>query len=110
VKDSRPLPPFAREIDRFDDLVMVYCGQHAYEFARPNRPFRVASLAFPRRADPSAYRWPVRGKQVLVFGKDEPRAAIDALVMELLQQGAYRVMTYCKREFVDYDQRTRRRA
>jgi len=52
----------------------------------------------------------VRGKQVLVFGKDEPRAAIDALVMELLQQGAYRVMTYCKREFVDYDQRTRRRA
>lgn len=106
-------PPFAHQIRREDDLVMIYCGEKAWQLAKPgpvvapgkpilpdpmglldqckfsDREFeRVASLVFPRRADPSEYRWPVKDKQVLIMAIGELRTATDPLVMELLHQGA----------------------
>jgi hypothetical protein len=49
----------------------------------------------------------VDGREVLVFPKGEPKAEIDTLVMELLHQGAYRVMVYENGDYTDYDLRDR---
>lgn len=107
------LPPYANLIDAESDLVMIYCGEKAWELAKPgtvtapgkailrdslglldlckfaDREFeRVASIVYPRRADPGAYRWPVKDKDVLILSMGELRTVTDPLVMELLHQGA----------------------
>ena len=117
------LPPFAQLIDPADDLVMIYCGEKAWRLARGGAVSwveylagwnvaeggggeRVASLVFPRRADPCAYRWPVKDKQVLVFACGELQAVTDPLVMELLHQGAVYVGVWADGQLTDYDLRT----
>jgi len=90
-----PLPPYANQIDRADELTMIYCGRRAWKLAEPG-PGRVASLVFPTGRDPAEYRWPVHSRDVIVFALDELRMAVDLLVIELLRNGASRV-------FVDYD-------
>ena len=89
-----PLPPYANQIDRADELVMIYCGKRAWQLARPDQD-RVASLIFPAGRDPQDYRWPVSGKRVIVFGLGEPRMPTDLLIIELIRNGAAVV-------FVDY--------
>lgn len=109
----RKLPPYANLIDVESDLVMIYCGEKAWKLAKPgtvaapgkpyfddslglldlckfsDRPFeRVASIVYPRRADPGEYSWPVKDKGVLILSMGELRTVTDPLVMELLHQGA----------------------
>ena len=109
----KQLPPYAKLIDAESDLVMIYCGDKAWQLAKPGaasapkRPYfddelglldlckfpdvefeRVASVVYPRRADPQNYQWPVRGKGVLILAMGESRTVTDPLVMELLHQGA----------------------
>lgn len=109
----RKLPPFANLIDAESDLVMIYCGEKAWELAKPGKvsapgkPYfydslglldlckfadrefeRVASIVYPRRSDPGNYRWPVKDKGVLILSMGELRTVTDPLVMELLHQGA----------------------
>lgn len=109
----RRSPPFALQLQPIDDVIHVYCGPKAFYLAKPLGPpeeratSRPASLAFPKSADPSSYAWPVDGREVLVFPKGEPKAEIDTLVMELLHQGAYRVMVYENGDYTDYDLRDR---
>lgn len=113
TQPARKSPPYARLIDAESDLVMIYCGEKAWELAKPgtayapgkpyfndtlgllddckfaDRPFeRVASIVYPRRADPESYSWPVKGKGVLILAMGELRTVTDPLVMELLHQGA----------------------
>ncbi len=91
---ARPLPPYANQIDKTDDLVMVYCGPRAWKLAPPSEN-RVASLIFPTRRGPQDYRWPVHSKRVLVLAMAEPRMSVDLLIIELLRNGAQIV-------YVDY--------
>ena len=113
ARPHQKLPPFARAIEPDDDLVMIYCGEKAWNLAKPGKvaipgkPYfddtlglldlckfrdddfeRVASLVYPRRAAPEDYRWPVKGKHVLILAMGELRTVTDPLVMELLHQGA----------------------
>jgi hypothetical protein len=124
-------PPFARLISADDDLVMIYCGEKAWELAKPGtaaapgKPYfddhlglldsckfpdrkfeRVASIVYPRRTDPQNYRWPVKGKEVLVFAGGELQTVTDPLVMELLHQGALYVGVWADERLTDYDLRT----
>jgi hypothetical protein len=110
---QRKWPPYAKLIDAESDLVMIYCGDKAWDLAKPGptavrgKPYfsdtmgllslckfpddtfeRVASIVYPRRAEPESYLWPVKGKHALVLSMGEPRAVTDPLVMELLHQGA----------------------
>lgn len=121
-------PPFAHQINREDDLVMIYCGEKAWRLAKPglsaapggpilpdplglldqckfpDKEFeRVASLVFPRRADPGEYRWPVKDKQVLILSMGELRTVTDPLVMELLHQGARSVWVREGSSLTHYD-------
>ena len=82
------LPPFGNQIDRDHDLVMIYCGARAWKLAKPDMPNRIASLVFPKNRDPSEFKWPVEGKNVLVFAQDEENSAVDLLTVELLRAGA----------------------
>jgi hypothetical protein len=128
----KKLPPFARLIPPDDELVMIYCGEKAWMLANPGpavapgRPFisdflgllnsckfrdvpfeRVASIVYPRRADPGAYRWPVQAKMVVVFAGGELQTVTDPLVMELLHQGAIYVGVWANEALTDYDLRRR---
>lgn len=110
---QRKWPPYAKLIDADSDLVMIYCGEKAWNLAKPGpvavpgKPYfddtlgllsgckfrddhfeRVASIVYPRRTDPENYRWPVKDKDVLVLAMGELRTVTDPLVMELLHQGA----------------------
>jgi len=111
AKRRPPLPPFANEIDPSHDLVMIYCGKRAWRLAEPNDQ-RVASIAFPRGADPGRYRWPVHSKRCLVLACGEPQRPVDLLVIELLRQGAATVFTkYTESsELVEYVNPTRTRS
>jgi hypothetical protein len=91
-----PLPPFANQIDRSDELVMIYAGARAWDLAQPG-PNRVASIAFPKGRKASDFRWPVHSKRCLVIGCGEPRRDVDLLAIELLRQGT--AVVYAK-----YDQ------
>jgi len=106
----RSLPPFAHDIDPKDDLVLVYCGRRCWQLAEPGED-RVASLAFPRGRSPSAYRWPVHSRTVLVLAGDEKRETVDLLLVELLRAGARVVHAkYSDSEqLVTYDPSERRR-
>jgi hypothetical protein len=131
-QSQRKLPPFARLIDPDDDLVMIYCGEKAWNLAKPGpalepgRPGvadplgvlasckfrdtefeRVASIVYPRRSDPSAYRWPVHEKMVLIFACGEAQTVTDPLVMELLHQGAIYVGVWANEALIGYDMRSR---
>lgn len=113
TQPQRKWPPYARLIDADSDLVMIYCGEKAWNLAKPGpvacpgKPYiddslglldlckfpddqfeRVASIVYPRRSDPESYHWPVKDKIVLVLSMGELRSATDPLVMELLHQGA----------------------
>jgi hypothetical protein len=128
----RKWPPYARLIDAESDLVMIYCGEKAWNLAKagpamePGKPSvadplgvlgsckfrdtefeRVPSIVFPRRSDPESYRWPVQGKHVFIFAREEPRTATDPLVMELLHQGAIYVGVWANDTLTDYDLRQR---
>ncbi len=128
----RQFPPYARLIDAESDLVMIYCGEKAWSLAKPGPAVapgapalpdplgvlvdckfppiefeRVASLVYPRRSPPENYRWPVSGKNVLIFAMGEPLAATDPLVMELLHQGARRVSVCEGATLTDYDLQAR---
>lgn len=83
----KPLPPFGAQIDTTADMVFCYCGEKAWRLAAPSAD-RVASLVFPVGRDPSEYRWPVNGLSVLVFALDQPRSAVDLLIVELLRARA----------------------
>jgi hypothetical protein len=112
-------PPFAKLIDMREELVLIYCGAKAWSLARPGprkatvnfdelsiQGDRVASLAFPRRADPKAYRWPVKGKRVVIFAGGEHKDVTDYLAWVLLVQGSYCVGVYDDTgKFIEYDNR-----
>lgn len=100
-------PPYARQIDP-EGMVMIYCGRKAWRLAAPGDqpggvismpctdyevgPFkRVASLVFPRGADPAGFKWPVKGRQVMVLGGDAAAEELDLLAIELLRAGAFEV-------------------
>lgn len=113
----KKLPPFARAIDTVSDLVFIYCGEKAWRIAQGGAVSwveylagwdkdggdRVASLVFPRRENPEAYRWPVKDKKVIVFAGGELQVVTDPLVMELLHQGALYVGVWADGVLTDYD-------
>ena len=106
---SRLPPPYAAQIERADDLVMIYWGARAWKLARPEAD-RVASLVFPYYKKPSEYRWPVKGKDVLIM-MDEPQYSADELVYELFSAGANVVHLYGPRipgQLLTYDPRAAR--
>ena len=96
------LPPFAKLIDQESDLVMIYCGTMAWKIAPPEGD-RVASLLYPKDADPALYRWPVKNKRTLVMGGDEDAGKIQLLIVELLRQGASAVHLYQNEQLVEYE-------
>jgi hypothetical protein len=103
-------PPYAAQIDRDGDLVMIYCGRSAWELAKPVGAERVASLVFPRNRDPADFNWPVIGKQVLVLAQDEEDAAVDLLAIELLRAGGDLVhVRYADERLETYDPKAERR-
>ncbi len=76
---------------------MIYCGTRAWQLAAPYEGTeavteRVPSIVYPKHHDPAEYRWPVNGLDVLVFQGDEDIMKVNLLVIELLNQGALRVI------------------
>lgn len=103
---AKKLPPFAKHLDPNDEFTMIYCGTRAWELATPVSPpkgDRVASLAYPRDADPQIYKWPVKDKDVLIIAGDENAQKVGLLVIELIRQGAFTVHVYRDNTLVTYD-------
>ncbi|MDD5036672.1 MAG: hypothetical protein PHE55_18185 [Methylococcaceae bacterium] len=92
----RKLPPFARHLDPADqDTIAVLTGGNAWQRAKsPYHWFQGRRLLLPFGDDPAAYRWPVAGRECLVFGfgKPEPRERLIALSVELVRSGALFVL------------------
>jgi len=90
--ERQKLPPYGRHpAIASGGLVMIYCGSRAFKLAAPTDN-RVPSVVYPKNTDPALYRWPVEGHDVLIFPKDEEPMKINILIIELLNQGAARVI------------------
>lgn len=89
---SSKLPPFAlqQKAKRPQNGLWVFAGVNAWERARADqdKPSRLATL-LPLHQDPTAYRWPVSGDEVVIIhtGGESPEA-LRALAAVLVQQGA----------------------
>ncbi|MDD5037149.1 MAG: hypothetical protein PHE55_20675 [Methylococcaceae bacterium] len=89
---KRKLAPFGRTLNLADqNTIAVLTGGHAWERAKsPFFWFEGRRLLLPFGDDPTAYRWPVAGRDCLVFGfgEFEPRERLIALSIELVRSGA----------------------
>lgn len=92
---KRRLPPFAlQQAGKIpSNGVWVFTGRRAWDRARGDidKPSRLVTL-LPLGDDPTAYRWPVAGDEVVVVHTSgESPERLRALGVTLVKQGALRV-------------------
>ena len=95
----RQLPPFGRTLAatlaagrKPANAVFVLAGSDAWKTAKA-LSCRQPVLLLPSGANPSVYRWPVRGLWCLLVQKGESsRREVLELTRELLTEGAYRIV------------------
>lgn len=100
----RILPPYTKDAVPLDGgTISIYCGPRAWQLMRQPVRGRLGELqlrcelVFPADKPANAYRWPVEGLQVCVWGEDAPLDRVGELVMELLHAGAREVWLYDER-------------
>jgi hypothetical protein len=89
---SKKLPPFARQLNPANqNSLVILTGSKAWARAKsPSYWFPGSRLVLPFGDDPTAYRWPVAGRDCVLFGfgEQEPRKRLVALSVELVRAGA----------------------
>lgn len=87
---SRRLAPYARHLDQSRRSIAILTGSNAWERAESRTWFDGCKLVLPLGDDPASYRWPVAGRDCILFGfgTPEPRERLIALSVALVQAGA----------------------
>lgn len=94
---GRKLPPFGKDLARkrlsgAPINLYVCTGRTAWDIARARTNNRADILVLPPGDDPHAYRWPVRGLDVLLCWPDGDYAGICRFAELLIQSGARKVV------------------
>lgn len=91
-RSPRRFPPYARHLDDSSGSIAILTGSGAWERKRAASGtwFAHRKLILPLADDPAAYRWPVSGRDCIVFsfGTPEPRARLITLSVALVKAGA----------------------
>jgi hypothetical protein len=87
---QKRLAPYARHLDQSRRSICVLTGSRAWERAESRTWFDGCKLVLPLGDDPASYRWPVAGRDCILysFGTPEPRERLITLSVALVKAGA----------------------
>ena len=89
------LPPYGKLVDKSKNELIVCTGSGAWQRAKSKAWFgHTPKLVLPLNENPGRYRWPVNGRNVLVFsfGQQESYQRLIDLSKCLLKHGAVWVL------------------
>ncbi len=79
------MAPYGKAVTKGSNL-FIFAGPDAWERAKQRKNGN--AMVLPEGDDPSSYRWPVKGLEVMLIWKDATRESIFGFGEHLIQSGA----------------------
>lgn len=85
---NKLLPPYGRQLHPTSNCIWLFVGPAAWEWGANDARNK---LLLPPEHDPSNYRWPVAGKDVVILDTGAGDSYLRRIAWALLNAGAQRV-------------------